>query len=222
MTVLAGFYEQVDEEMAGGDAGCSDESLVDAWLWQTGWEDIFLLNYWVDQQQICCHLCDCVVVPPEENMPPGLVLCLFVFFQPAHFSPHPFLRIYQHIMLHLHISPRWSFLKCYFKSLIKNPPAGKRGKKETSVLTLTLCGLSSILKVMNEPRTQRIWNSPDFDNHIKRHESQEGGRKRRLSWSHHSPLCLCKEVEGLRGACSMSHVERRMQNPERQTGHYDP
>lgn len=102
--------------------------------------------------------------------------------QPAHYSSHLFLRIYQHIMLHLHISPLWSILKCYFKSLFKKK---KRGK--TSELILTLCGLSLILKVMNELRTKRIRDSPDFDNHIKRHRAKrEGGRE---GWAEATTPC---------------------------------
>lgn len=73
--------------------------------------------------------------------------------QSALYSSHLFLRIYQHIMLHLHISTVWSSLKCYSKSLIKNQLAKKRVKR-TGELKLTLCGLSLILKVMNELRTQ--------------------------------------------------------------------
>lgn len=38
-----------------------------------------MLNYSAKQQRICCHLYDCVFVPPEENMP-----FIFVLFFPFH------------------------------------------------------------------------------------------------------------------------------------------
>lgn len=72
------------------------------------------------------------------------------------------------------------------------------------------------------PRATRISDCPDFDTHIKRHKSQEGGKEGGLSLSQLSLLCLCEEVETLWGAYSVSRVERRMQNPERQTRHSDP
>ncbi len=76
---------------------------------------------------------------------------------------------------------------------------------------------------MNElQQATRVRDSPDFDTHIKRHKSWEGGRERGLSLSHHSLLCLCEEVKTLWGAYSVSHVKRRMQNSERQTRHSDP
>lgn len=94
----------------------------------------------------------------HQNMPVCIIIIIFLSFyhsflhQSAFYSSHLFLRIYQHIMLHLHISTVWSSLKCYSKSLIRNQLA-KRVKRNGE-LKLTLCGLSLILKVMNELRTQ--------------------------------------------------------------------
>lgn len=108
----------------------------------------------------------------NNNKPAGIcVMCLscqrgichYVFFNPsitAFCISQPFILhtyfsglIHQHTMLHLHICPLRSPLKCYWKYLIKTQPT-ENEEKRAGELKLTLCGLSLILKVINEPRSQ--------------------------------------------------------------------
>lgn len=90
-------------------------------------------------------------------------ICHYVFFNPsitAFCNSQPFILhtyfsglIHQHTMLHLHICPLRSPLKCYSKYLIKTQPT-ENEEKRAGELKLTLCGLSLILKVINDSRTQ--------------------------------------------------------------------
>lgn len=105
-------------------------------LWKAGRNDTLMLNYSTNQQQqqICWNVRDVSPPPPQKG------ICHSVFFNPSitvFCISQPFIlytyfsgMIYQHIMLQLHISPLWSFCKCYSKSLIKNQPAKKERKKD--------------------------------------------------------------------------------------------
>lgn len=161
----------------------TDESFVDACLWKAGQEDTFMLNYSAKQQQIpfvwlcfctsrgeyAFHFCFVFPIPPVFCTSQPIILHTY-------FSG--FISTLCFICTSVHFEASWNaILNLYLKK--------KRGK--TSELILTLCGLSLILKVMNELRTKRIRDSPDFDNHIKRHRAKrEGGRE---GWAEATTPC---------------------------------
>lgn len=83
-------------------------------------------------------------------------------------------------MLQLHISLLWSFLKCYFKSVIKKfiPLLKKerRGEKKTWWRDANTVWHILNLKGHEWSEDPEKRDSSDFDSHIKRHKSQAGGR----------------------------------------------
>lgn len=102
------------------------------------------------------------------------------------------------------------------KYLIKNQPARNK-EKGTGEVKLTLCGFSLILKVMNEVKIQSNTNTRFSWLWRSQEETYEprGMKGWRRGGEGSSPselplLCLCEGVETLRGAYSVSHVERRM------------